>query len=73
MDLTDIKDPIPQEEYARRVEERWKQEKERLQEDIAQNAKLFSKYLHAVTEKDAQLARIELKLDEVLDLLRRKG
>lgn len=73
MDLKDIKDPTPLEEYDRLVEERWKQEKERLQKDIARNAELLSQHLRAVTEKDAQLARIELKLDEVLELLRRKG
>lgn len=72
MDLKDIEDPTPREEYNRLAEERWKQEKERLQKDIARSAELLSQHLRAVTEKDAQLARIELKLDEVLELLRRE-
>jgi hypothetical protein len=50
-----------------------KSNRENAYKDIAQIADLLSQHLHSVTQKDAQLARIELKLDEVLELLRRKG
>ncbi|QDA35658.1 hypothetical protein E4191_15905 (plasmid) [Paracoccus liaowanqingii] len=72
MDLKDIDDPTPPEEYARRAEERRKQGEERVLKNLAQDAKLHSQQMRAVIEKDAQLARIELKIDEVLELLRRE-
>lgn len=71
MGLKDIDDPTPPEEYARRAEERRKQDEERVLKNLAQDAELHSQQVRAVIENDAQLARIELKLDEVLELLQR--
>ena len=68
-DLSKIKDDTPPEEYERRMLELYEQRRAREQKADSDAMSYLSQQMHASVQKEAQIQRIEDKLDRILSIL----
>lgn len=68
-DLSKIQDDTPPEEYERRERERAEQLLARRKEESDRASAYLSQQMYASGQKEAQLQRIEDKLDRILSIL----
>lgn len=73
-DMTNLKnsaDPTSSEEHERLARIRFAEEQARREKETDENLKELGRQLHAFVQREAQLQRIEDKLDEILTMLKK--